>query len=278
VDLNKIAPQLRKKENGIYFSEISSAISYPEEGNELFMQIEEDSFWFRHRNDVIAAVVKQYMPRGPFFDIGGGNGFVSKRLQDEGFDVALVEPGITGARNARARGLEYVICSTLEDAGFKPSSLASVGLFDVVEHIKHDDAFLGKIRALMTDEACVFLTVPAYNVLWSDEDRVAGHFRRYSLPDLQRLLRRSGFVIEYATYIFSMLPLPIFLFRSIPSRLGIYKNPGNYSTHNKAHDSGKGIFNQWLNKVWDLELKTIRRSGKVPFGGSCFAVARKPSR
>ena len=43
------------------------------------MQLEEDSFWFNHRNNIIANAVKKHSKGNVFFDIGGGNGFVAKK-------------------------------------------------------------------------------------------------------------------------------------------------------------------------------------------------------
>lgn len=83
MEINTIASNLEKKENGIYYAKSAARISYPEKGNENFMQIEEDSFWFRHRNDVIVESVNQFSADKIFFDIGGGNGFVSKKLHDK---------------------------------------------------------------------------------------------------------------------------------------------------------------------------------------------------
>ena len=67
---------------------------YPLEGENLH-QIEESSFWFKHRNACIEAAVKCHPPRsgGPIFDVGGGNGFVTLGLIRAGFETVLVEPG-----------------------------------------------------------------------------------------------------------------------------------------------------------------------------------------
>ena len=39
--------------DGIYYEDSSETISYPESGNDDCFEIEENSFWFRHRNDCI---------------------------------------------------------------------------------------------------------------------------------------------------------------------------------------------------------------------------------
>jgi 2-polyprenyl-3-methyl-5-hydroxy-6-metoxy-1,4-benzoquinol methylase len=275
MNLEKIALNIKKNENGIYYSKSDSSISYPEEGNENYMQIEEDSFWFIHRNNIIAESVKKHSAEKEFFDIGGGNGFVAKRLQDDGIKVIIVEPGKMGAINAYKRGIKNVLCSSLEDAAFVPKTLDSVGLFDVVEHIEDDSAFLKSINQYMKEDGLIYITVPAYKFLWSNEDDDAGHYRRYSRTRMNDLLKKSGFSIVYSTYIFSVLPLPIFLLRSLPSKLGFNKKSNELDKHKNEHKARKGIMNSLLERIWNWELSRVKRTKRIPFGGSCFVIGKK---
>ena len=98
-------------EKGIYFVHTSDKISYPDEYNELCFEVEDNSFWFTHRNNCIIEMIKNYRSSsdGPIFDIGGGNGFVAKGLLIAGLEVVLVEPGPAGAMNAKKRGVPHVI-------------------------------------------------------------------------------------------------------------------------------------------------------------------------
>jgi 2-polyprenyl-3-methyl-5-hydroxy-6-metoxy-1,4-benzoquinol methylase len=248
---------------------------YPEDGNEKCLQLEQDSFWFNHRNNIIANSVQKHNPNETFFDIGGGNGVVAKRLQDDGIKTILVEPGKIGAVNANKRGIKNVLCTTLEDAEFEHNSIGVVGLFDVVEHIEDDYSFLKNINKYMKDDGYIYITVPAFNFLWSNEDDDAGHFRRYSTTELNELLIKSGFSIIQSTYIFSILPLPVFLFRSIPSKLGLNKNSDELQKHQKEHKQQKGILNNIMQKIWKWELSRVNRNKKIPVGGSCFVIGKK---
>ena len=76
-NLGTMCSGLQLGEDGIYYSKQveekaesgkkkveSVAISYPEEGNEACFQIEDQSFWFRHRNDCIRELVRHFPPRG----------------------------------------------------------------------------------------------------------------------------------------------------------------------------------------------------------------------
>lgn len=261
--------------DGIWFAKFKSQVSYPDRGNENCFQIEENSFWFRHRNNCIIEVVKQFPPEGTLYDVGGGNGFVSRGLEEKGIETVLIEPGQKGVLNARQRGLKNIICATLEESGFKPETLPAVGLFDVIEHIEDSKRFLKSIFNFVTKPGRIYLTVPACNFLWSKEDEEAGHFERYSLKGISKILKEAGFYIEYATYIFSILPLPIFLFRSITGKTWTNNNPLKTKKHKKEHQQRKGITDKLLEKTWHLELKRIKKKKKIPFGSSCLIAAAK---
>ncbi len=263
------------EKDGIHFAVKQSDISYPEGGNQQWFQIEENSFWFKHRNNCILPLVQKYAPNELFFDIGGGNGFIAKWLEDNNVNTVLVEPGIQGCLNAKHRGLSNVVCSTLEDAEFKSNSIKSIGLFDVVEHTSNDVEFMKIIASNLADNGHVFITVPAYNCLWSNEDNDVGHFRRYTLKRMKKLLLKAGFEIQYASYIFSVLPIPIFFFRTIPSFLGLHKNSNDLKKHQNEHKENRGFVNSILNKIWNCEIKQVAKGKKVCFGGSCLIVAKK---
>ncbi|NNC95637.1 MAG: class I SAM-dependent methyltransferase [Chitinophagales bacterium] len=275
MELESIARNLQKRDDGIYYALDSSPISYPEIGNEYCLQIEKDSFWFNHRNRVIVEAVKKYSKDKMFFDIGGGNGYVSLGLQEAGVDVVLVEPGPVGSLNAKKRGIDHVICSTLQDAKFEKASLDTVGMFDVVEHIENDVEFLRETNEYLKEDGMVYITVPAFNFLWSNEDKEAGHYRRYSLSMMEKALNKANFDVVYSTYIFTVLPLPIFFFRVIPSKLGMNKDAYGLEKRQKEHKSRKGMMHNTLQKIWDWELEQVKKGEKIGFGGSCFVVGRK---
>lgn len=261
--------------DGIYFSKNEEAISYPESGNEICYQIEANSFWFKHRNQCILTLVQKYSPGALFFDIGGGNGYVSYGLEQAGHSTVLIEPGIKGCLNAKKRGLQNIVCATLESAGFKKDMLPAVGLFDVVEHIEDDLKFMQMIHSYLKENGKVYISVPAFQGLWSNEDRDAGHYRRYTRKSMRRLLEQAGFEVNYLTYIFSILPLPVFLFRSLPSRLGFNKGSNNPEKHLNEHKEKGGLVQNVLNTIWNFELNQIQQGKTIGLGGSCLVVASK---
>ena len=260
-------------EYGIWFSSGRNKISYPEEGNSAFFALEESSFWFKHRNNCIASLVKKFSPDLLFYDIGGGNGFVSRWLEKSGVDTVLIEPGIQGCINAQKRGLKNIVCSSLEDAGFVSGSIDSCGLFDVVEHIKDDAAFISNIYKYLKPGGYCFVTVPAYKMLWSNEDVDAGHYKRYNMAGIKQLHIDNGFKIVYASYFFSFLVLPIFLLRSIPSLWK--KSSSAFDLQQKEHISS-GFSKLIIDQLCSIELNRIIHNKNILFGSSLLVVAQKP--
>lgn len=278
IDIQSISAELKLGDNGIWFSPDNQNISYPPTGNESCFSVEDGSFWFKHRNNCIASVVKSYPPEdnGTIFDIGGGNGFVSLGLANAGFDVALVEPGRVGAVNAKNRGLKNVICATTNTAKFKQHSLPAVGLFDLIEHIEDTLAFLKSIRGLIKKGGRLYATVPSYSFLWSEEDILAGHFRRYTLEDISNVLKSAGFEVEFSSYIFRFLPIPIFLLRVLPYKLGLSKAERKAPNASRDHAVKGGLTAHILSVILQPEIENINKKKAMAFGGSCLIVAKAP--
>ena len=261
---------LERGADGIWYAHDREPISYLEEGNAVCFELEENSFWFRHRADCLTLVIRRFPPSGPIYDIGGGNGFVSRSLIDAGFEAVLVEPGEAGARNAAKRGIKTVICATLSTAKFAAGSLPAAGIFDVLEHVGDSASFLGEIERCLARNGRLYITVPAHPWLWSDDDVAAGHFRRYTLGTLSREVEAAGFTPLYSTYLFSPLPLPLFALRCVPSLFGKRALPRK--TYSGLHRQRA----RWLtDRIWAAERSRIDAGRTIPFGSSCLLVAEK---
>jgi SAM-dependent methyltransferase len=277
IDLTQIGRNLEPTAEGEWCSRSLSMVSYPVWGNQACFDVEDFSFWFRHRNACILEAVRQYPPAGPLFDVGGGNGFVAKAMQDAGLEVVLVEPG-AGTVNARRRGIQHVVRATLEDAGFIPGSLPAIGLFDVVEHMQDDHKFLETIRIHLSSRGRIYLTVPAYQSLWSGADIVAGHYRRYRRQSLKELLKSVGFEVEFATGFFRFLLPAVFAMRVVPYRLGFKRRPEVQEVDTKMvhqHRIKSALIERALNWVQQGEVAGIRERRESKFGATWLIVAGK---
>lgn len=272
--ISDIALNVSKHENGLWVSNTQRDISYPAEGNQTYFQIEENSFWFNHRNTVIKTVINAYPATGTIFDIGGGNGYVALKLQAAGLNTCLVEPGPQGAINALSRGVEHVIQSSFEDAGFLPDSMPAIGLFDVLEHIEDDANFLDSLHSKLQKDGTIYISVPALNWLWSFDDVDAGHYRRYTKKTLCTKLEQAGFEVEYCNYFFNFLVPAVLLFRCIPSWFNRRKAITPEMTEGE-HKTPTGIVGAVLSFLMRNDLQKIKMNRNTIFGTSCILAARK---
>lgn len=270
--IEDLSTSLVRNADGVYASSGTHEVSYAEDGHESCFNVEDHSFWFQHRNNCIAAMVANHPYRGALLDIGGGNGYVARRLVDEGREVVLLEPGRVGARNARrSRGLEHVVCATIEDAGFHPGSFGALGMFDVIEHIEDDRGFLERSVRLLGPGGRLYLTVPCHDRLWSKADVDAGHFRRHTLGSLEQLLD-GLFRVDYMSYFFRPLVIPQYLLRALPYRLGLFRDHGVLSTE-AEHGSGNGLASRTIARLLQREALKVAADERIGSGASCLVTA-----
>jgi len=271
-DLSRISSNLRQDSRGIWRVQSSAEVSYPAEHHNACFAVEENSFWFRHRANCIIQAMRNYPPDDVMFDIGGGNGFMTDAISAAGFESILMEPGENGINNAARRGLDPLICSTLEEAGLPEKVVPSIGVFDVIEHIEDDFEFMNSLRTYLIPGGKLYVTVPSYSFLWSSADDEAGHYRRYTLREIGDKLRATGFDVLYATYMFCLLPLPVLLMRSLPYRLGIKSQPTE-DQQLRQHGASLERSASLVDNIFSWELNVLKKRKTIPFGASCLVVA-----
>ena len=275
-DLSELAIDLEKK-NGIFCAKRkgnNNEISFPQEGHNSLFEIEEKSYWYLHRNDILVHLAKKYSGDGIFLDVGGGNGVVSKALQNEGFESIVIEPGEIGCLNSRQRGVEKIFFGEIDDISFHPDvEITSVGAFDVVEHVPNDLKILKEMNMKIKDGGFIYITVPAFNSLWSTADVVAGHFRRYTKKSISKVIEEAGFEVVESGYFFSFLFLPILLLKAIPTKLKLTRK--NKNTTQRDHGTSNGILTKIAKKRLKVEARKLKKGKKKWLGSSIFVVAKK---
>lgn len=186
---------------------------------ELTYRAEESHFWFVGRRRVILAWLQSSLASA-----GRGNA-TGLRLLDYGCGTGInllhfgklgAAFGVDAAPEAiafcRQRGIENVFQIQSPDA--LETELVFGGGFDVVtmldvlEHIPDQVATLRRIRGALRPGGRLVITVPAYDWLWSGEDVVSKHLRRYTFSSLSRVLSEAGYETVRGSY-FNTLLLPL---------------------------------------------------------------------
>lgn len=135
-------------------------------------------------------------------DIGCGRGAVTRVLAASAGSVTAVEVTEAGVRMAAEAladvlNVQVRLCDLFEagspvpDVPGRPFDL--VLLSEVLEHLEDDVAALARVGALLKDGGTLVLTVPRDPRLWSVEDELWGHHRRYLRDELLGKLAGAGF-------------------------------------------------------------------------------------
>ena len=151
-------------------------------------------FYIRTRHMV------KFFPPNPthIIDIGCGDGFFLEKLTKKGFLVDGIDASSLAIKLCKERlgsFTGHIECCFIEE--YKPQYSYDLLLCgEVLEHIKDDINFLKEINRLASMDAILILTVPLDMSLWSKADENAGHFRRYTKPEIFNKLQNAGFMIE----------------------------------------------------------------------------------
>jgi hypothetical protein len=140
--------------------------------------------------------------------------------------------------------------------------------------MQDDVAFLKDIHRMLVPGGRCYLTVPAYPLLRSYEDEYIGHFHRYTRNSVNALLVRAGLTLEYFTYFFAFLPIPIFLSRTLPFRFGLSRN-FNVDRFQKQIKPSNRSLNKLMISLSEWEVNSLQQKKPIWIGASLLAVARK---
>lgn len=255
--------EFEETEPGFFHARDTQPGEYPTQHHAVQAAIYDNSFWYQHRQACILDLLERH-PVTSLLDVGGSHGLLTEAISER-CPAALLEPDTEGARAAWQRGLRPVFNGNLSNMAPAAGSVAAVGLFDVLEHIPDDRAFLRTLHGLLERDGLLIITVPAFDWLWSDFDQKVGHQRRFTRRALKKRLRECGFEPLRSTYLFSVLPIPMWLIR--PWRQG-----GSSDQHHFARASMTG---RLLSAILAVERHLLRLGLTMPLGSSCLCAARK---
>lgn len=244
-------------------------ISFPSE-NYKDADPDLNDFWIQHRaNRIHRILVNRRIDL--IWEVGAGNGNVSKVLRSQGIGVICIEPLHTGVDSLLRSGV-VALHGTLESLNLPDGSIRALGIFDVIEHLEDPSTVLQEIFRVLEPGGELICTVPAYQFLFSDFDRSIGHFRRYTRKTLSALLTQNNFKLIHKENIFFSLILPAFILR----RFFTSKGSDNHSVKTKQINRFKISLQNFLRKFLLIFFKA-ESSLKIPFGLSLLYCVTKSS-
>ena len=221
-------------------------------------------WWFSGRRAVLAALLDGLpLPRpARILDAGCGTGSNLPVLVDRGavvgVDAGAAPLGFAGAvPKARAR---------LESLPFGDGSFDLVTALDILEHLDDDVAGARELARVVRPGGWLVVFVPAFRFLWSLQDEVSEHRRRYTRSGLVATLERAGLAVQRSSYFNTLLFPPILL-----GRLALrIRRPAITSENVLTHP----ILDRLLGRIFAAEGPLLGHLN-LPFGVSAMAIAQR---
>lgn len=252
---------------------------------DIYAQIERRHFWFHGRRRFLEHAVRRQLARPSFerlpaaIDLGGGAGgwvnHLRSRMPRDFGEIALGD--------SSPRSLELAASLVGPDVPLHHIDLRALPwqdrwdvafLFDVLEHIRDDVEVLLQISAALRPGGLLFVTTPALMSLWSYNDDLEHHARRYSRRDFQRLADDCGLeLVDSRYFMFFLSPLLVMSrwFGPDARRMSAAEIAAHYQ---KTHRVPPWPVNQLLQSAFGLETP-LGHWVRFPWGTSVLAILKR---
>ncbi len=257
--------------NPVCFPIISEPQRLRHEIYRLTYEMEEEYWWYASRRRIVLDQVRRILssretgkiPR--ILDFGCGTGANLRAMSGLGRAFGL-DASPEAVAFCRERGLSGVELAKTPSPSAPPfgGRFDLITMLDVLEHIPDEVKILKTLGSWLAPGGVLLLTVPAYRALWSGEDHVSNHLRRYTAPSLKHRMRQAGCGVARITY-FNTFLLPLQAAAVWGSRIFQPRS---------QHTSDITPLPPWLNRVltriMDAERRILARHS-LPLGGSILA-------
>ena len=237
--------------------------------------LEKNHWWFMGRRKIFFALIDQFLDEKGgirLLDVGCGPGQMIQPLSKYG-KVFAIDFSLNALEYCFDRGYRFLINSDATSQPVRNGSFDFISLFDTIEHIDNDTEVLKECYRLLEDKGLLIITLPAYNFLYSNNDRAAHHKRRYTASEIRRKVESVGFRVRKLTYINTWL-FPIILFALFFIKLKEALSPVKNPDKTNISFSVPKFLNTVLSKIFCSESYLLKRVS-FPFGHSLICIAEK---
>lgn len=238
--------------------------------------IQESHWWFRSRNNIILAVLTNYLDNKDkndyeILDIGCGLGQIFPVLEKFGH-VEGIEKNSSFVRVLKNKYPELKVHNAeFPNPNLENKKFNLISMFDSLEHIDNPANILRTNNNILKNDGLLLVTVPAYKWMWSKLDEIGHHFRRYDKNTLKIEIEREGFECIYLSYFMTLLFPLVFIYRKIILFLFFKKIKLNDLELKKPIN----ILNKFLYHIVNIETYFIRRKISFIYGLSIISIFRK---
>jgi hypothetical protein len=200
-------------------------------------------------------------------DVGAGSGIFSRQLLAAGLceRAVCVDPNYADERTETQNDKPLRFVRTFNDR-----APGLVLMMDVLEHVADDVALLKQYTSDLPAGGRVFISVPAFQFLWSGHDVFLEHYRRYTIKTLEASVREAALTPIKSCYFFGSL-FPVI------AAVRLVKKARRDGREIEAKSDLK-LYTNWLNSaliaIHDVERWASLGVNRL-FGLSAFCLAQK---
>ncbi len=242
---------------------------------------EDNHWWFASRTRALNALMEPALPKTPDFqllDVGCGAGNMIHHLSHYG-QVKGLEIDERPTKKARERGYDVQQFDATQPMPFSDDTFDAVTALDVIEHNEDDMAILADSYRILKPGGHMIITVPAFMWLWTHNDDLNAHVRRYTAGELKEKLLSTGFKVDRVTYnnffVFPLAATLLLLRRSSDAKKELASHHVSEDEYQVEMEPASPMVNAILTQVGKVESGLIRHIN-LPFGTSLIAIAQKP--
>jgi len=183
-----------------------------------------DHFWMVWRFERLTSFVRQKLlsfDDKKVFEIGCGSGTVIEQVRSKyGQDVDGCDLNDFALKKIKIGNNEIYCYNIFDQDESLDGKYDVIILFDVIEHIEDDIAFVNACLFHLKSKGKCIINVPAYMHLYSKYDKAVGHVRRYSKSMMKEKFNQingENLQMQYwgvALYFLAILRKTMYIFRT----------------------------------------------------------------
>ena len=234
----------------------------------LHIENEKEHWCYKGRREIISSIISKFVFKNnklKILDFGAGSGANTIALTHYG-EVYVYEENKNALQLLKKRFEKIPDIFVLDEINeniFFDLIIAS----DVIEHIENDDEIIKFFSRVLKNDGNILITVPSYNFLYTERDKVLGHFRRYNINALKKKTNKYFKIIKLSYYNFFLffLSVVLFVFLKLFKIKSLITSPENTPNF---------FLNNLFYKIFSSE-KFLLKYLNFPFGASIVYLAKK---
>lgn len=238
-----------------------------------YFEVEKNHWLMKIRRSIVLDVLKKYgcKPKETkILDFGCGSGYFVARLAERGYQSFGLDISAEAIEFGQRQGVKNIEVIDSHKINHPDDFFDAVILLDVVEHLEDESWAIKEVERVLVPGGVAVIMVPAFMFLWGVQDEVAHHYRRYTMPKLLEMTKKSSNLsVVQKTYFNTFLFAPIALVR-------LFSRWFNVKNRESDFDINNPILNKILFWIFNFERFLLHRF-RFPFGVSILAVFKKES-